>query len=316
MADAKREKRTIGNVVFRAAGDEAEESRRIEGHAAVFGSETELWPGEFEVIQAGAFARTLKANADVRALFNHDPNWILARTKSGTLEVREDKEGLFYGFDAPNTTAGNDVLESTRRGDISQSSFAFSVAPGGEIFEERKGGGLLRTVIDADLFDVSPVTYPAYQDTDVGARESAARVAFRNAPNAGPALEPIDPPESEEAPAMPEDLGTASAIVYPMVAPEDAPDPIVRAVAAFNAAYSAALDDTKESRESEEPEGDGPVSQPDDSGDGEPMPSATDEAEVVPEIPTEVAPAQRHRAQVAARRAERVCASLSHHMGD
>ena len=310
MANAKVETRTYGNVVLRAAGDKADESRRIEGHAAVFGSETELWPGEFEQIQAGAFARTLKAKADVRALFNHDPNMILARTASGTLAVSEDKEGLWYGFDAPNTTAGNDVLESIRRGDVTQSSFAFSVPEGGEIFETKKDGSVLRTVVDANLFDVSPVTYPAYQDTDVGARESAAKVAFRNAPSATPE------PESEEAPAMPEDSSTASAIAYPMVAPEDAPDPIVRAVEAFNAAYSAALDDTNENRESEEPDGDGPVSQPDDSGDGEPMPSDADESEVDPETPAEVAPAQRHRAQVAARRADRVCASLSHLMGD
>ena len=142
------------------------EGRTVEGYAALYNQETDL--GFFrEVILPGAFDGA--DMSDVRALFNHEPNHILARTASGTLRLSADERGLKYEFEAPNTTLGNDLLEMIRRGDISQSSFAFTVK--NVQWEEERGKPDLRKIEKFDrLFDVSPVTYPAYPQTTAQAR--------------------------------------------------------------------------------------------------------------------------------------------------
>lgn len=173
MPEKKRiEKRSFSSAIKRAEGDE---ERKIVGYAAIFESVTELWNGYYEKIKAGAFKRTLDNGADVRALFNHDPNLILGRTTAGTLEVKEDEKGLNYEVDVPETTYGADLLVSVKRGDVNQSSFAFITIK--EEFEKLENGDVIRTIIEASLHDVSPVTNPAYPDT-----EAEAKVAFRNAP--------------------------------------------------------------------------------------------------------------------------------------
>jgi HK97 family phage prohead protease len=94
---------------------------------------------------------------------------LLARTGSGTLTLSVDERGLRYEFDAPNTTAGNDLLEMLKRGDVSQSSFAFTVKD--EKWDEVKAEMPIRTITKVKrLYDVSPVTYPAYPDTTVAKR--------------------------------------------------------------------------------------------------------------------------------------------------
>ncbi len=184
--ESKIERRAI-SAEFRVGGDDG---RRIEGLAAIFNSRIELWPGRLEEIAPGAFTRTLKDGADVRALFNHDSNLVLGRTKSGTLTLSEgewkDKSGLVFGIDIPDTTCGNDLMESLKRGDISQSSFAFEIVAGGEQIETLKNGDQLRTITEVKLYDVSPVTFPAYQDT-----EAVARIAFRNMPEQENDPEPV-----------------------------------------------------------------------------------------------------------------------------
>jgi HK97 family phage prohead protease len=144
------------------------ESRQIIGHGSVFNTETELWPGTFEKVDPEFFSDVL--NDDVRALFNHDPNFILARTKSGTLKLSIDEQGLRYEIpEMPNTTTGNDLLESISRGDISQSSFSFITKE--DKWEKREDGTKLRTLLKCEkLYDVSPVTYPAYATADVAKR--------------------------------------------------------------------------------------------------------------------------------------------------
>jgi HK97 family phage prohead protease len=142
-------------------------SKKLVGHAAVFNTFSQDLGGFREIIRPGAFTRTIAENADVRALFNHDPNYVLGRSKSGTLRMREDTRGLFYEVDLPDTQAGRDVAESVRRGDVSGSSFAFRA-----ITDEwrTENGSDIRELRDVDLFDVSPVTYPAYPAADVAAR--------------------------------------------------------------------------------------------------------------------------------------------------
>ena len=170
-----RETRTFKSQELRANA----ESRRVEGYAAVFGSESEELGWFVEEIAPGAFDDVL--SDDVRALYNHDENLILARTASGTLELSIDERGLRYAFDAPNTTAGNDLLESIKRGDISQSSFGFRVKEDKwEDMEMEQNGKkwfkTKRTIMKVErLFDVSPVTFPAYPDTDVARRSMDAR---------------------------------------------------------------------------------------------------------------------------------------------
>lgn len=168
-------------VERRAEGEPA----HIVGHAAVFDSlSEELW-GFREKIARGAFSKAI-VNDDVRALWNHDPNFVLGRNKSGTLLLEEDDVGLRMDITPPNTAWARDLLVSIERGDVSGASFAFSAV--GEKWE-RVDGVIVRTVTEARLYDVAPVTYPAYPETDVGVRslvvseETIARAraeAFRN----------------------------------------------------------------------------------------------------------------------------------------
>ncbi len=145
-----------------------DEKRTVYGYAALYESTTSEMGWYDEEIAAGAFDGA--DISDVRALFNHDPNLLLARTKSGTLKLDVDQKGLSYEFDAPNTTAGNDLLEMLRRGDVSQSSFAFTIKK--EAWIEEKGMKRpKRRILEIDrLYDVSPVTYPAYLDTTAAKR--------------------------------------------------------------------------------------------------------------------------------------------------
>lgn len=141
----------------------------IEGYAALFNSRSEDLGGFVEVIAPGAFRDALQTS-DIRALWNHDPNYVLGRVKAGTLEVGEDERGLKISNTPPNTQWAKDLLESMRRGDVDQMSFAFRVAPKGADWSE-EGNVLVRTILKvAEVRDVSPVTYPAYPDTSVAVR--------------------------------------------------------------------------------------------------------------------------------------------------
>jgi HK97 family phage prohead protease len=155
---------------FRVADFELRERKtkelpRIRGHAAVFNSLSEpLFRGIREVILPGAFTQTLEDNDDVRALVDHDPSKIIGRTRAGTLKLREDAKGLFVDIDPAETTAGRDIVESIRRGDVSNMSFAFRTV---QDQWRTVDGEERREVVAAKLFDVSLVSFPAYTETDV-----------------------------------------------------------------------------------------------------------------------------------------------------
>lgn len=144
------------------------EGRTVEGYASVFNSMSEDLGGFREIILPGAFANVL--DNDVRALYNHDSNYLLARTASGTLELWEDDKGLGYRFEMPNTTYGNDMLELFRRGDLSQSSFGFTVEKDSWKLENGQHVRYIESV--SSLFDVSPVVYPAYTAASSGLRSA------------------------------------------------------------------------------------------------------------------------------------------------
>ena len=134
----------------------------VVGHASVFNKMSEDLGGFREIIKPGAFDNVLKD--DVRVFFNHDANLILGRTKSGTAKISTDREGLVYQFEVPDTTYGRDLLVSMERGDVNQSSFAFSVEK--DSWSEKNGRDIRTIEKVARLYDVSPVSIPAYPDAD------------------------------------------------------------------------------------------------------------------------------------------------------
>jgi len=177
------EVRSLSEVVEQRAYDgelkAAVEGRTVEGYASVFNSMSEDLGGFREIILPNAFSDVL--DNDVRALYNHDSNYLLARTTSGTLELKEDEKGLYYRFEMPNTSYGNDMLELFRRGDLSQSSFGFTVEKDSWRMEDGQHVRYIERV--GSLFDVSPVVFPAYSQASSGLRsaepngESEAEVA-------------------------------------------------------------------------------------------------------------------------------------------
>lgn len=146
-----------------------DEGKKIRGHLAVFDSFSEDLGGFREKIAPGAFKKTLK-EADVRALFNHDSNYVLGRNKSGTLKMKEDKQGLDCEIDPPDTGWARDLMVSIERGDIDQGSFAFRTIKDSWDMSDEKNP--IRTLEEVALRDVSVVTYPAYPETDAGIREN------------------------------------------------------------------------------------------------------------------------------------------------
>lgn len=162
---AEQERRTITLPVEARTGDG--EPPRLSGYAAVFGDVTEIAGLFTERIAPGAFADAVKRD-DVRALFNHDANYVLGRTTAGTLRLIEDERGLRYEADPPDTQWARDLMVSVQRGDVSQSSFAFEVTD--EEWDYTNRAMPLRTIKQVRLYDVSPVTYPAYASTSVSAR--------------------------------------------------------------------------------------------------------------------------------------------------
>ena len=148
--------------------------RIIEGYAALYDNETNIGPFK-ESISRGAFDNVL--DNDVRALINHDPSLVLGRTSSGTLELTSDDVGLKYRVKLGNQQYATDLYESIQRGDISQSSFAFTIKD--QTWSEDRSSRSVDEV--AQLLDVSPVTYPAYKEATVVAREEEQVKEIRTA---------------------------------------------------------------------------------------------------------------------------------------
>lgn len=137
----------------------------IRGYAAVFNKYADL--GYFrEKIEPGAFSDTINVD-DIRALVDHDAGRVIGRNKSGTLTMKEDDKGLFVEITPPDTTAGRDIVKLIKRGDVSGMSFGFQTITDEWGKEEGKD---VRTLRKVKLYDVSPVTFPAYTDTSVGLR--------------------------------------------------------------------------------------------------------------------------------------------------
>lgn len=149
---------------------EADGELYIEGYFAVFNSEYEFWPGATEIILPGAFDESV--SGDVRALVNHNADLVLGRTKSGTLELKQDSRGL-WGRICINQEdrSAMDLYARVKRGDVSQCSFGFVIES--ERFVDL-GGGKCRWEVEKinPLYEVSPCTFPAYEETGISDRKA------------------------------------------------------------------------------------------------------------------------------------------------
>lgn len=141
---------------------------RLSGHAAVFGQFADLG-SHLEELARTAFDRVLAGDPDVRALINHDPSLLFARTRNGSLKLSTDDSGLYFEVPRlPNTSYARDLRELVGQGLLTQMSFGF--IPGEQDKALRDGRRIVRHTSVAELLDISPVTYPAYEATDVALR--------------------------------------------------------------------------------------------------------------------------------------------------
>lgn len=163
------EVRTVGGLSVSSPG-------KLAGYAAVFNSEAPL--GDFvEIIRRGAFAKSLAAGGNVRALWSHKPDALLGTTRSGTLKLEEDGHGLKFELALPDTTHGRDLAVLVERGDVQGMSFGFRVPEGGDRWEQR-GGQLVRELLHVDLHEVTLTHDPAYADTSVAKRSKPYTQTF------------------------------------------------------------------------------------------------------------------------------------------
>lgn len=159
----------LTDIQVRAANDD-ERRLHFTGRAVVYDQLSEDLGGWQEVIRPGAATRTLAGTPDVRFLINHDANLLLARTRSGTLTLSEDSDGVLVDADMADVSYARDAAVSLERGDLSQMSFGFWVVSdswSGNLHEVRE--------FDFDGGDVSVVTYPAYTQTSAELRAMAKR---------------------------------------------------------------------------------------------------------------------------------------------
>jgi HK97 family phage prohead protease len=176
-------------------------SPKIRGLAAVYGMRSRDLGGFVEVIEPGAFdhlidGRRSTAAEDVVALWNHDAGQLLGRTSAKTLRLWSDARGLWYEVDPiPNTTLGRDLVEHLKLGNIRGSSFAFTVDEQDQGYSRGEDGTTVRTIRRVSgLYDVSPVTTPAYPDTTAAVRSFQAWQESQAVPAPAPSVPvPIGP---------------------------------------------------------------------------------------------------------------------------
>lgn len=154
---------------FQTRADEGSQVGLIVGMAAVINQPTEIYPGFVETIAPGAFVESI-ARDDVRALFNHLDFIVLGRTKAGTLRLAEDQVGLRYEIDADLRSGQvRDVYLAIERKDVTQSSFGFDIVAESWVYPQADEP-VQHVIEKVNLWDVSPVTFPAFPQTEVDAR--------------------------------------------------------------------------------------------------------------------------------------------------
>ena len=164
-----RKQRQMRSVASQFNTREDGEGLFIEGYFSVFNSIYELWAGATESVAQGAFSNTL--GNDVRCLIDHETRLVLGRNKAGTLELREDSHGLWGRVKInPNDVDAMNLYSRVQRGDVDQCSFGFEIVK--EDTDIREDGSVHWTIREVNLFEVSIVTFPAYEETSVAARKA------------------------------------------------------------------------------------------------------------------------------------------------
>ncbi len=173
-----------------------EGKQRADGVAILYEETTVLYEDDSiryeEVITRGAAEESLKKD-DVRAVWNHNYDIVLGRSSAGTLSLEEKEDGVHVGIDFPDSQEGRDKYESVSRGDVNQMSFGFDILKE-DVSDDRSGEKrIIRSRVDKiKLWEVSPVTFPAYENTSINARDRVSTLREKAA-----ALSPAGENESE-----------------------------------------------------------------------------------------------------------------------
>lgn len=169
MTTREKNDRQVRAQLTRFEVREENEQLHISGYFSVFGDTYEIGPGMTESVDRHAFDNTL--GGDIRALTNHDTTLVLGRTKAHTLDLRVDEHGLYGDVVInPNDQDAMNLYERVKRGDVDQCSFGFNIVS--EETEFRDDGSIHWTITEVELHEVSVCTFPAYEDTNVSAREA------------------------------------------------------------------------------------------------------------------------------------------------
>lgn len=164
IVDQNYENRSVFN-------DQGEEQNFVSGIGIVYNSTTEIYPGVFESIAPGAFAESLSNFRTVKSFINHNPTKILSTTRSEpSLEILDGEQFLEFNAPIPPTTYGNDLIINLKRGNIKGASFSFTISENGDHYKKLPDGSLHRTITEAEIYEVGPVTNPAYEQTSVDLR--------------------------------------------------------------------------------------------------------------------------------------------------
>lgn len=176
------------SFIVQMRAEESDGVKKLAGHAAVFGQEIRLFSDVFEIVERGAFTKTIK-EGDARAFWNHNSDIVLGRVSNGTLRLREDEKGLATEITPPETGFIRDMaVAPIERGDVREMSFGFRVVK--REVEEREDGSVLVRLKEVQLFEVSPVALPAYDGTDISARSREYIEDFRQQRHAAKKSEP------------------------------------------------------------------------------------------------------------------------------
>lgn len=195
--------------------DKTDDKRLVSGYAAVFEQETEISGLFREVIQRGAFKKTLRENADIKILWGHNQEEPLGRTANRSLVLREDETGLHFVWYPGETQRARDAYEDIRSGNVDQMSFGFRVIKEGWNYEENDSLPL-REVREVKLFEISPVVFPAYPGTSAVSGGRSAAEVLQEAETRGLVVRPktdqdttIEPGETHSDIAEPVNHSTA-----------------------------------------------------------------------------------------------------------
>ena len=181
------------NVELRASKSEEDTQEYVEGVGIVYDKEVEIWQGFFEKIRSGALSDSLKDGSVKKSFFNHNPSFVLSTTESDpVLELKDESDGLRFKSPIPDTTYGNDLRENLKRKNVRGASFSFDVDKEGEIITVDEKGNWHREITKATLYEVGPVTNPAYESTELNLRSVeniVTEIKKRNAPKTDTAAE-------------------------------------------------------------------------------------------------------------------------------